>query len=119
MNTTSSQSDFRQQREQQMKQAEELLASVPERLGIGKQRCMQPGRLALCTLIKSELCITESESQSLGGNSWLGTSSARAGAKMQCNLLPVPIGLDKAVRADLKELGQLVGSAFADRPVAG
>ncbi|TXT31441.1 MAG: acyl-CoA dehydrogenase domain-containing protein [Planctomycetota bacterium] len=28
--------DFRQQREQQMKQAEELLASVPERLGIGK-----------------------------------------------------------------------------------
>lgn len=29
-------SEFRQQREQQMQQAEELLASVPERLGIGK-----------------------------------------------------------------------------------
>lgn len=29
-------SEFRQQREQQMQQVEELLASVPERLGIGK-----------------------------------------------------------------------------------
>lgn len=36
MNSNSSQTDFRQQRERQMKQAEELLASVPERLGIGK-----------------------------------------------------------------------------------
>ena len=36
MTTTNSTSDFRQLREQQMKQAEELLASVPERLGIGK-----------------------------------------------------------------------------------
>lgn len=36
MNTKTSPTDFRQHRDQQMKQAEELLASVPERLGIGK-----------------------------------------------------------------------------------